>query len=239
MGGTIWVEIILYPGRSVRLSEYFTGLFDSNGQQYKIETCYLGYKLTLSDCNISLDILADNICHFIFDNHLKEAVISKVYDEYPCFNTAEAVKILSEVSQEFLTTPIKDSIIIFLKEKQSFNIESYCIFNLKLIMLCVYAITDKICQNMIFIKEKEKFLSMIHMFSKLSFDKCNRADVEFSDDNKCSISFDKSSPLSIHNDELLPLLVHKSPNSVNIENSHIYPELSDIIAEIFNSEKNK
>ena len=106
-------------------------------------------------------------------------------------------------------------------------------------MFCVYAITDKICQDTIFNKEKERFISTIQMFSGLSFDKCNRVDVEFSDDNECNISFDMLPPLKVSNDELLALLVHKSPKSVNIENSHICPELSGIITKIFNSEKNK
>ena len=110
------VGIILYPGNSKNHLDYFTFFLDANGIKYEINHCYLGHKLVILQNN-KIDIVVSHICSFIFEFYLKEAVISKIYDEYPLFNTEDASFILADVSNKFLDTPIKDDIKLIIKNK--------------------------------------------------------------------------------------------------------------------------
>ncbi len=231
------MEIALYPGELKSHLDYFTDFLDLQNTRYEISRCYFGYKINIFLENISPDFLASHACRFILDFYLKEAVISKIYDEYPDFNTDEAGVILSKLSQKISDTPIKNNICTILCNKKSFNPESYGAFNLKSIMLCVYALTDELCEDLIYSKEKERFVSMIKMFSALSFDKCQKADVEFSQDNRCIVSLDKSAPVSMKNDELLAFLAQKAPECVTMKNTCANPELAGIVSEIFDSDQ--
>lgn len=233
------VEIILYPGDNKTQLDYFTSFFDTKDICYEINHCYFGYKILISISNDTLDAVSEHICRFVFDFYLKEAVISKVYDEYPCFNTQEASHILAKLYEKIVLTPLKNNILSVLTSKKSINPESYCLFNMKSLMLCIYALTDDICQTFFFSKEKEKLISLVQLYSGLSFNKCEIADVEFFNDNKCRVSFDKNNDSLVSNDELLPLLTQRAPYNVNIRNAEFSPELADIVDEIFNLHKNK
>ena len=231
------MEVTLYPGESKSHLDYFTDFLDLQSTRYEISHCYFGHKIHVFLSDDDIDMLSSHICGFILDFYLKEAVLSKIYDEYPCFNTDDAGKILTKLSYKFSSTPIKDNITEILSEKMSLNPESYASFNLKPLMLCVYALTDEICEDMIYANEKQQFISMIRMFSKLSFDKCQSADVEFSADNRCIVTLDCASSVSIHDDELLSFLAQRAPDSVSLKNTLFNPELAQIVTEIFNSDK--
>ena len=239
MGGLVQVEIILYPGENKNQLEYFTSFFDTKDIRYEINHCYLGHKVIICISSDKLDIISSHICLFVLDFYLKEAVISKVYDEYPCFNTQEASHILATLSQKIVNTPLKSNILSILKNKNSFNPESYCLFNMKAIMLCIYALTDDVCRSFLFTKEKDKLISLVQFYSGLSFNKCQRADVEFANDNKCRVSFGENNVSLVSNDELLSFLTQYAPNNVNIKNAVLSPELADIVDQIFNLNKNK
>lgn len=231
----MFLEIFLYVGDLDEHLNYFTDFLKINNCRYDIDKGYLGYKINIEIDKI--DVLSEHICQFMLDFYLKDAVISKVYDEYPCFNTNDASKILTEISDKIINTPIKDHICSIITNKKSFNPESYSLFNLKPIMLCVYALTDNICNKMIYNKEKEQFVSVIKTFSTLSFDKCSRADVEFSKDDNCFVSIDEKEPIKVSTNEILSFLVQKAPENINIKNSSYNPELADIFYEIFNFDK--
>ncbi len=229
------MEIILFVGKSKDHLNYYTDLFITNGIQYETGQGYLGYNIKVNVENTGM--LAECICRFILDFYLKEAVISKIYDEYPCFNTQSAGNILTEISKKIINTPIKTNIEDIINDKKAFNPESYSIFNLKTMMICVYGLTDHICNNMMYESEKNKLVSLIKVFSKLSFDKCESADVEFADDRTCIISIDKKDSVSLSDDELLPFLTEISPLKITIKNPLNNPELAGIVTEIFNFEK--
>lgn len=237
VGGLIWLEITLYPGKNKEQLDYCIFFLESSSIKYKADKCFLGNRVLIFSSDKIVKALASHICDFIFEFYLKEAVISKIYDEYHMFNTDDAGHILSEVSKKITCTPIKDDVLYIIKNKCKFNVESYFLFNIKPIMRCVYALTDETGRELIFLREKEKFVSMIKTFSNLSFEKCNVADVEFSSEDKCMVSFDKSPYGDVLSGELLDVLAQKSPNNVNIKNGVLQPELTDIIECVFNSKK--
>lgn len=231
------MEITLYPGETKNHLDYFTDFFDLKCTRYEISQSYLGYRIIVILNDNEIDMISSHVCRFILDFYLKEAVLSKIYDEYACFNTDDAVIILTKISQKLSSTPIKDDISIVLSHKKALNPESYVAFNLKPIMLCIYALTDDICEEMIYKKEKQQLISMVRMFSKLSFDKCNKADIEFSEDNMCVVTLDNATSVSVHDDELLPFLAQRAPESILLKNTAFKPELAYIVTEIFDSDK--
>lgn len=231
------MEITLYPGESKSHLDYFTDFFDLQSIRYEISHCYFGHKIHVFPDDNDIDLLSSYICRFILDFYLKEAVLSKIYDEYPCFNTDDAGIILTKISQKLSATPIKDDVLLIISQSKALNPESYAAFNLKPLMLCIYAMTDEICEGMVYKKEKQELISMIRMFSKLSFDKCNAADVEFSADNRCMVTLDNGAPAFIHNDELLAFLAQRAPDRVLLKNTYFNPELANIVTEIFDLDK--
>ena len=226
--------ITFYPGKSKDHLDYYTFFLDTNDIEYEISHCYFGYKLFIYSNDYSLETVSTGICSFIFEFYLKEAVISKIYDEYPLFNTDDACRILSEVSEKFAKTPVKDDIARTLRINSALNIESYFLFNMKSIMICVYALTDESGSELSLIRERERLVSMIKTFSGLSFETCHMADVEFSSDDKCIVEFDKQPFGEVSSGELLGILAQKAPENVKIKNACYFPELADIIERIFN-----
>ena len=92
------MEVFLYVGDLDEHLNYFTDFLKINNCRYDIDKGYLGYKINMEMDKI--DLLSEHICQFMLDFYLKDAVISKVYDEYPCFNTNDASKILTEISDK-------------------------------------------------------------------------------------------------------------------------------------------
>lgn len=227
------MELTLYPGNSRNQLEFFTDYLTLQNKEFEISGSELGNVITVSTETLSHELLAIHSCRFILEFYLKEAVLSKIYDEYPFFNTDDASHILSELSDLVVSSPVKDGILKFLNDNKSFNPESYVIFNIKSIMLCIYALTDNIAHKLIYTREKERLISVVRMFSHLSFNTCMTADVEFSSDTDCTVSIDTQSPVELHSDELLAFLARNSPKTVNIKNPSVSPELAEVIYEIF------
>jgi len=230
------VETILYPGDNKSHLDYFTDFLTLQDTRFEITTSALGYKLIIK--NDIAHKLASHICSFIVDFYIKEAVLSKIYDEYPDFNTNDAGKLLLDLSHRISSSPIKDDILEILTEKKCINPESYAIFNIKQIMRCAYALTDEIASEMIYIYQKEHLVNMMRMFSKINFNNCNSCDVEFSSDNECTVSLDSGKSVTMPLENVIAYLVQASPGNVNIINSSYSPELSSVICEIFNKEQN-
>lgn len=212
---------------------YYTDFLTEQNISYKISPHYNGIKILVASTYDNLNIIAEHSCRFILDFYLREAVISKIYDEYPCFNTHDACNILCSLSKKISQTPVKDNILSLITSSNIFKPESYVIFNIKQIMRCIYAMTDNIANSLLIKKEEKELMNVIKTFSKLSFTSCQRADVEFSSCDECIVTIDDNTPVFLLNDELIAYLVHSSPQNVSIKNSYYNPELSDIISEIF------
>ena len=233
------MEINLYPGNNKNHLNYYTDFLTLNNIRFKIIPSYFGNKIIAYISSDKLQNFSSHSCNFILDFYLKEAVISKIYDEYPLFNTNDASKILSKLSEKISQTPLTDHIHHLILQSRGFNPESYVLFNMKNIMLCVYALTDDICRHLIYNLEKQHFISVIKNFSKLSFSNCKNADVEFSSFDECLVSLDCGKQTAMASDELISYLVMSSPEKVCVKNAILSPELSDIVNQIFNSENNK
>lgn len=217
--------------------DYYTEFLTQQNTRYEIIPHYDGIKILVTIPKEKLYIIAEHSCRFILDFYLKEAVISKIYDEYPIFNTQDAGNILYDLSLKISDTPIKNDILSILEASSLFKPESYVIFNLKQIMRCVYALTDNIADLLMLKKEENELILAIKAFSKLSFNPCKRADVEFSSCDECMVIIDNNAPVFMLNDELIAYLVASSPQNVVIKNQDLNPPLADIITQIFSQNK--
>ena len=158
------MEINLYFGESKIHLDYFTDFFTLQNIRFKIFPSYFGNRISINIDANKIYLLSSHICRFILDFYIKEAVVSKIYDEYPIIDTIKAGEILSELSEKITASPINNSIYNIINEHNSFNPSSYVMFNMKSIMTCAYFVTDKLCQKYVYEIEKEMIFSMLSQY---------------------------------------------------------------------------
>lgn len=158
------MEINLYSGESKIHLDYFTDFFTLQNIRFKIFPSYFGNRININIDTNKIYLLSSHICRFILDFFIKEAVVSKIYDEYPLINTVKAGEILSQLSEKISSSPINNSIYNLINEHGSFNPSSYVMFNMKSIMTCAYFLTDKLCQKYVYEVEKEMIFSILSQY---------------------------------------------------------------------------
>ena len=159
------MEINLYLGETKTHLNYFTDFFTLQNIRFKIYSSYFGNRININIDSNKIYLLSSHICKFILDFFIKEAVVSKIYDEYPLIDTVKAGEILSELSEKITASPINNSIYNIINEHHSFNPSSYVMFNMKSIMTCAYFLTDKLCQKYVYEIEKEMIFSLLSQYN--------------------------------------------------------------------------
>ncbi|MBO5744122.1 MAG: hypothetical protein J6R68_07555 [Clostridia bacterium] len=159
------MEINLYLGETKTHLNYFTDFFTLQNIRFKIYSSYFGNRININIDSNKIYLLSSHICKFILDFFIKEAVVSKIYDEYPLIDTVKAGEILSELSEKITASPINNSIYNIINEHHSFNPSSYVMFNMKSIMTCAYFLTDQLCQKYVCEIEKEMIVSLLSQYN--------------------------------------------------------------------------
>ncbi len=225
------MKIVLYIGTDKAFCEYFSRCFDNLGIIYNIDYDYFGYKIDLV-CNDICSIM-DLMVEFYIEFHLKNHILSKVYDEYPLLDIDDAAYIMCILSKKLVDKSVFLKMKKQLETNKILHVDSYLMFNIKIIMLTIYDVIDEICEKRSYEKERMRFLELLRTYSSLSYNTTECANVEFSSESECYITFDNDKPVHVSNDEIINHLISRSPHNISIKGEHYSPELSGIIKEIF------
>lgn len=227
------MEITLYVGDSKEHLKFFTDIFDDENSHISADNCCFGYCLNIVTDKYSIDEISGYICVFLIEFYLKEAVLSKIYDEYSYLDVEDASVIMTKLSKKIKETDVFAMVKKILSEKKSLNTESFVVFNLRHIMTVIYVNVDIIAEKMIYEKQKYNFVQLLKTYSSLNFFMCKRADVEFSDDNTCNVSIDGNNPVTVSSDSVLEFLIDSSPENINLFFEYNQPETANLIKKIF------
>ena len=141
-------------------ADYFIKLNFIQNSDFNLTQTYLGYKIDLNIEDEKIDELTFNIISFIVEIYLKDAIFSKIYDEYYFLDATDAGGILINLTKELAKSHIHQKIKDMLKIHGVFVIESYVIFNIKPIMISVYNIVEKSVYDIIYQKKGDfKYLN--------------------------------------------------------------------------------
>lgn len=174
------MEVNLYPGDSRPRLIYYTDFLNQQNIRFEKALSYFGNKITIYASTEQIGIISSHSSRFIFDFYLKEAVASKIYDEYPLLNAEDAGEILEKISEKIGDGLINKSIYRIIEKKQSFNPSSYVLFNMKNIMTYVYTLTDDLCQKFIGNIERKYLISAIKSVLYNNENSKTFSDAEFS-----------------------------------------------------------
>ena len=226
------MKIVLYIGTDESYRDYFIECFMNHEINYDIEYCYFGYKLEINFCN-RISYITNFIIDFYVEFHLKNYILSKIYDEYPYLDVDDAVNVMCILSKSIKDKSVFKKMENIIETNNILHVESYLLFNIKIIMSTIYRYIDKICEKICFDKERERFLELLRTYTALSSDASKHANVEFASESECYLTFDDDKPIRICNSEIMSQLISRPPLNVCIKGESYSPELSRIIKEIF------
>lgn len=169
------MEISLYTG-SENPAEYYTDFLTQNKINFKITSVNSELIITVYANDAQTEQISEFLCRFMIEFYLKEAVFSKIYDEYPTLGIEDASIIMLRLSDELASGSMKKNIQNSINLNGIFKPESYVLFNIKSVMMSVYSEIDKLAIDMVYQKEKERLQSAIRFLKGLNFDKCETAD---------------------------------------------------------------
>lgn len=227
------MEAVVYPGCSKKQLEIFPMHVPDKEMEIITESDYFGTKVIFkADFDFAAD-LAVSITRFIVEVHLRDYILSKIYDEYQALDEIDSSSVLGTIVCElpkcFCFRRIED----ILRRYGKFNVSSYIIFNIKIIMLTINSVVDKFCEQLVYEKERCAFASMLRTYAVLSGSSCALANVEFADENIVAVTIDNSRSVNINKDELISYLAGKAPQKIEVYNSELCPQLAKIISEFF------
>ncbi len=225
------MEFRLYTPDFPENTRYLSDCFARTASLYEITPSYFGCRINIID--IEYDELKEFLCRYLFDFYLKDFVLNKIYDEYCFFNTNDAGFVLSELSDSITASFFGEKLGELIKISDSFNPDSFMLFNMKSVMAELYEMTDEAVQRVILVKQRENCIALLKTYRDLSFNRTLSADVEFSSEYECKISFDNTDSKYFSTDEALGCLIKNSPSSITIKNPELCPELAELIDEIF------
>lgn len=226
------MKIVLYTGTDESHCNYFAEYFYSLGIEHKIGYDYFGYRFEVLNI-VDVSNITNIIICFYIEYHLKNYILSKIYDEYPYIDIDDAADVLCSLTKNINNSDIFHEMKNQILKNKKIHVESYLLFNIRKIMLTIYDHVDKICEKKSFEKERERFLELIRIYSRLSTDISERANVEFSSESECFLTFDNDKPIRVYSDEIISQLITRPPLNITIKGENYSPELSQIIKEIF------
>ncbi len=161
------MEIILYTGNcsgnnNFLLSDNDEGIYAADSVQN-----YFGYETVLNVEDKNVDFISSEICMCIAEFYLKETVLAKIYEDYPCIDALDAGKVLVEIFTHFSTGRVCETIKNILISNHRLNVESFILFNIKYIMLTIYSAADYCCEKYLQNKQKEAFKRLLQTYFTL------------------------------------------------------------------------
>lgn len=228
------MKIVLYIGTDESYFDYFAESLDNYEINYVSEYDYFGYRLEF-ECDVDIIKITNIIIEFYIEFHLKNYILSKIYDEYPFLDVDDAVDVMCTLSKSVKDKPVFDKMGNIIKRCNKLFVDSYLVFNIRNIMLTIYDSLDEICEKISFNKERKRFLELLRTYTTLSSNTSNSASVEFASESECYLSFDDDKPIRLCNDKLIDELISRPPINISIKGEVCSPELSEIIKEIFSN----
>ncbi len=225
------MEFRLYTADFPENTRYLNDCFDGTNSSFEIKPSYFGSLININ--NIEHGELKKFLVQYLFDFYFKELVLSKIYDEYYYFNTNDASFVLSELSDSIAASFLGERIAELIDRSDSFNAESFVLFNMQSLMPRLYGMTDIAAARLISLNQRDNCISVLKTYKNLSFNRSENADVEFSSELECMISLDEAKPALVPAEEVIGFLLQNSPKKVSIKNAQYCPELAIIIEEIF------
>ena len=119
---------------------------------------------------------SEKLCYFICEVYLKESVLLKIYDEYPCIDSHMAAKIMLEIFGDFSVGEICQKIKEILFCCRKINIESFVLFNIRYIMSTVYKLVDKHCEKHVMNMKRLAFERIVHSIFLNCTSECDEFD---------------------------------------------------------------
>ncbi len=229
------MNITLYFVGNEEHLKYFASVFDTDNIIYEVSRCFMGYCIELECEKKYMQTVSFYVSGFIIEFYLKEAILSKIYEEYVELDVNDAVGLLCEMLSNVCDTIIYKMVFDILQKGGKLSIDSFIIFNIKQIMQNVYEKVDILAENVLVRKEREEFISMLKTYSGLNFRKCSDAFVEFSDENMCTVVLDnnKTDAETMDTDNLLSVLTEYSPKNIVLKNPDSSPVISKLLKDVF------
>ena len=227
------MHITLYLAGNDEHLKFFTTFFSQINKTVCVSECFMGYCIESDISESDIPWISVCITRFIIEFYLKEAILSKVYDEYLNLDVNDAVSLLSEISANVCDTMIYEKTSEILNNGGCMCVDSFIIFNIKPIMQNIYKKVDFLAENIMMKKECDSFVAMLRTYVALNTSKCRDALVEFSTENMCRVALDNSEVHTVNHDKLLTILTEHSPQKILLKNPDSCPGISNLLKEIF------
>ena len=171
------MDLILYTSED---SEYNAFLLEDSEYKTIIKKCkkeYFGNKIYVDVSDEGyIEEFSKKLCYFICEVYLKESVLLKIYDEYPCIDSHMAAKIMLEIFGDLSVVEICRKIKEILCSCRKINIESFVLFNIRYIMSTIYKLADKHCEKYVMNMKRLAFERIVHSFFLNCTSECDEFD---------------------------------------------------------------
>ncbi|MBR2404861.1 MAG: hypothetical protein IKA95_04320 [Clostridia bacterium] len=193
----------------------------------------IGQKIILISQTDFTEELICIISRAIVEVYLKDYILGKIYSEYNSIDAFESCSIIETVIKDLSTSQVMRKTKNIISKHGKLNLPSMILFNIKNIMSTVNKLTDAICEDAMYQKERTCFLNMIRTYSALSERNCKFADVDFKSDNTVSVTVDDEPLVDITSDKLLQFLTQRAPYAISLHHSENSPWLAALVSELF------
>ncbi len=193
----------------------------------------IGEKIILVSQTDFTDELLRIISRAIVEVYLKDYILGKIYSEYNSIDIFESGSILETIVSDLQASQFMRKTKDIILKHGKLNLPSLILFNIKNIMSTTNELTDKICEEVMYQKERNCFLNMIRTYSALSNRNCEFAEVDFKNDDSVSVIVDDEPVVDITSDKLLSFLTQRAPDRISLHHKENSPWLAAIVSELF------
>lgn len=225
------MKVEIYHGYMQRLDLF--ECFCENAVTSCTDEDTIGQKLILVSPTDFTEELVGIISRAIVEVYLKDYILGKIYSEYNSINEFESCSIMETVIKDLPSSQVMINTKQIISKHGKLNLPSMILFNIKSIMSTVNRLTDTICENVMYQKERACFLNMIRTYSALCDRNCTFADVDFKNNNCVSVMVDDEPMVDITHDKLLQFLTQRAPHTISLHHSENSPWLAALVSELF------
>lgn len=225
------MKVEIYHGYMQRLDLF--ECFYENSVTSCVDEDDIGEKIILVSQTDFTDELLRIVSRAIVEVYLKDYILGKIYSEYNAIDIFESGSVLESVVNELSGSKFMCETKDIILKHRKLNLPSLILFNIKNIMSTANELTDSICEEVMYQKERACFLNVIRTYSALSNRNCACADVDFKKDDCVSVTVDDEPVVDITSDKLLSFLTQRAPERISLHHSENAPWLAAIVSELF------